>query len=277
MKDDAKKETPRGIGYELMCKIFEPFKVRLTNENPANGYGWQSIFDDFSKNRRNELDFIMTPMYETRSRLYDYDVIYSIPLFYSDIGVYVKKTAETENLNLAFDQISSFLIDKREGTESWNLEFMEGEISEIVGKKSMYGDLDKEDPRRKLSEDDSRRYKFKDFSDKLYNVASNSKSTGDVVFMERFKAQSIIDEQDLNVVNILRENQLVYPVSFVIHKEETVLRNFINLRIAELRLNGELQKVIKNNAIQIDIEDEKVLDKVFLQHYDFSLIDENFC
>ena len=33
MKDDAKKETPKGIGYELMRKIFEPFNVQLINVN----------------------------------------------------------------------------------------------------------------------------------------------------------------------------------------------------------------------------------------------------
>lgn len=276
IKNDAKKESPKGIGFELMSKIFEPFNVKLINETPSNGYSWVSIFEDFSKSRRNELDFIMTPMYETRSRLYDYDVIYSIPLFYSDIGVYVKETDNTKNLRLSFDEIGTFLINKREGSEQWKLEYLPGEISEIVGKKSMYGDFDRDHILRKLSKDDTWNYKYKDFTQKLNNVASDDKNTGDVIFMERFKAQSIIVEEDLKLVNILKENQLVYPVSFVIHKEETVLRNFINLRITELRLSGELQKVIKNNALQIDITDEKVIDKVFLQQYDFSFIDENF-
>ena len=136
--------------------------------------------------------------------------------------------------------------------------------------------MKKGDKRREYSEVFSRKYTYDDFSLKLKEVAFDDKNTGEVVFMERFKAESIIDEEKLSLVNILQENQLVYPVAFVIHKEETVLRNFINLRIIELRLSGELQKVIKNNALQIDITDEKDIEKVFLQRYDFSLIYENF-
>ncbi|UAB80964.1 transporter substrate-binding domain-containing protein [Marixanthomonas sp. SCSIO 43207] len=273
IKDDAKKETPSGIGYELMNKIFEPFNVELINETPSSGYSWKSIFEDFSGAKRQEIDFIMTPMYETRSRLYDYDVIYSIPLFYSDIGIYVKENTETENLKLSYDDAITFLKSKRDSSEKWEIEFLEGEISEIVGKKSMY---EKGDERRKLSEDIAKRYKYRDFSEKLNNVSSEDKTTGDVILMEIFKAQSIIDEENLNIVNILKDNQLVYPVSFVIHKEETVLRNFINLRISELKFNGELQRIIKTNALQIDLTDEKVIDKVFLQNYDFTLIDNNY-
>lgn len=271
MEDDAIKETPKGIGYELMSKIFEPFNVKLTNETPANGYSWKSIFEDFS-HRKMEIDFIMTPMYETRSRLYEYDVIYSIPLFYSDIGIYVKRNRETHSLKLSFDDAIKYLKSKRDISEHWKVEYLDGEISEIVGKKLIY---EYEDKRRQLSKDDSRRYGYKDFSKKLHSVASEDKSSGDVIFMEKFKAESIINEGGLNVINILKDNQLVYPVSFVLHKEETVLRNFINLRITELRLNGELQKVIKNNALQIEIKDETVIDKVFLQKYDFSLIDKS--
>ena len=97
------KDYPQGIGYELMSKIFEPFNVELIDETPAEGYSWKTIFEDFSEKRRDKLDFIMTPMYETRTRLFNYNVIYTIPLFYSDIGIYVRKNDETQNMKLAFD------------------------------------------------------------------------------------------------------------------------------------------------------------------------------
>ena len=269
IKEEARKEYPQGIGIELMSKIFEPFNVKLINETPTNGHSWKSIFDDFSEGRRNELDFIMTPMYETRSRLYDYNVIYSIPLFYSDIGIYVRKCDDTKDLKLPFDEAIKFIKEKRDSDEKWNIEYLEGEISEILGKKLMLENA-------KLSTDRFRKYSYKHFKEKLECVASTKKDDGDVIFMEIFKAQSIIEDEKLDLVNILKDNQLVYPVSFVIHKEETVLRNFINLRIAELRKNGELQRIIKDNAFQINIKDEKVIDKVFLQTYNYSLIDEDF-
>ena len=271
---DDKKESPKGIGFESMRKIFEPFETKLINITPPNGYSWKTIFEDFSE-KRDKIDFIMTPMYETRSRLYEYDVIYSMPLFYSDIGVYVKNTEDTKDLKLSFDGIKDFLKGKR-ATDNWELEYLDGEISEIVGKKVLYEDLEADHPLKTTSEDDTRRYGYKDFSTKLNNVASEDKTQGDVIFMERFKAESIIKDDKLGLTNILKDNQLVYPVCFVLHKEETVLRNFINLRIAELRFNGELSKIIKSNAFQVDITDEKVLDKVFIQHYNFSLIDGNY-
>ena len=93
--------------------------------------------------------------------------------------------------------------------------------------------------------------------------------------MEVFKVESFIKSGAM-VINILKDNQLVYPVSFAIRKEHTVLKNLINLRIMEMRAKieannrNELENVILGVATSSDVGiNETTFDKIFLQKYEF--------
>jgi len=68
----------------------------------------------------------------------------------------------------------------------------------------------------------------------LTNVADTNSHTSNIVAMEVFKAKEIISDKNLKLKNILKDKQLLYPVSFVVRKEDTALRHFLNLRIMEL-------------------------------------------
>lgn len=89
-----------------------------------------------------------------------------------------------------------------------------------------------------------------------------------------FKANSIINQDkahknDIKLVNILEDNELLYPVSFVVRKEDTVLRNLINIKLLELRRSGKLEEIIKNVAKGVHISDEE-FKNIFVQDYDLN-------
>lgn len=84
------------------------------------------------------------------------------------------------------------------------------------------------------------------------------------------------------MVNILKDNQLLYPVSFVVRKEDTVLRNLINIRLLEMRNTlddkgvSELENAIKEIATSSDVQiSENDFENIFIQKYDFTKIINN--
>lgn len=268
----------KGIGGTILInKVFDGnlYKGELdylkkANMNEPIYQNWHTIFDKLSNKKL--FDIIATPMYETRSRLYDYNISFCIPLFYSTIGLYVNKSS-IEDGNLSKDlsfEIAKDKISVKIDENGWKPEFMEGEISHIMVKKHFkkykIKNIQKNNIERKSDENR--------FFNKLKNVFSDHKSCGDFIFMEVFKAEHLINKFDLDVVNILKENALIYPVSFVVRKEDTVLRNFINLRIAELKENGELLNIIESESLKY-IKTDQVDDK-FIQTYDFNLIEKGY-
>ncbi|GHV71316.1 hypothetical protein FACS189420_5970 [Bacteroidia bacterium] len=54
-------------------------------------------------------------------------------------------------------------------------------------------------------------------------MESESRDSADFTFMEVFKAETLKDGKPLNAVNILKNKELLYPVSFAVRKEDTVL------------------------------------------------------
>lgn len=255
------RDTHKGIGIEVLETIFDN-KIKL--ERYKYSYGedsnWDNIFKDLEERK---FDIIITPLFETRSRLYSHNIIYCSPIFYSNIGLYISN----DSLN-GLDQSKKSFIDamtfvkKYIDERKWKPEILKGEIAEAIAKK--YNLISKiqmpEFSKTKTAKDS-------DFNSILENMSSGSNEFGDFTFMEVFKAESIIkNNSNIKVTNILKNNELLYPVSFVLRKEDTVLRNLINIRLLELRENGDLRKVILGIANTINI-DENSFDEIFIQKY----------
>ena len=113
-----------------------------------------------------------------------------------------------------------------------------------------------------------------DFVNSIKNIATGDKRMEDFTFMEVFKAESIIENDE--VINILKKNELLYPVSFVVRKQDTVLKNLINLRLLEMRstleentkseLENLIKKIATSDAVQIP---EEKFENIFIQSYQF--------
>jgi hypothetical protein len=106
--------------------------------------------------------------------------------------------------------------------------------------------------------------------------------------MEIFKANAYMRKTKYKLINILKDKQITYPVSFVVRKEDTVLRNFLNLRIIALYnktkatrdTDGKIKEGEEKNLLDI-IEDEIVkfgfekddAKDIFIHDYDFSTLE----
>lgn len=275
-KDDV---TPKGIGYDLLNKIFYG-KVTLKQHKynkGKDGGNWDDIFSDLVNKK---FDIIITPLFETRTRIHKFNVAYCSPLFYSNIGIYVRKSDYSKN-TLSFDGAIQFLQDKIKDS-NWKPEILKGELSELLIQKHF----------KNISMEDLENVEItpagdEDFVKVLQDVNSDNLNMGQFAFMEVFKANSIINKlkssgECLELKNILSENQLLYPVSFVVRKEDTVLRNLINIRLLEMRNTldntgvSELEKAIKVIATSSDVQiGEADFESIFIQKYDFTNIITN--
>jgi len=254
----------KGIGWELLNKIFSEFSTFKLDPyrypTRQKGNNWINAFTDLCEKK---FDIILTPLFETRSR-YSYNILYCSPIFYSNIGIYIRESSYINMSKLNFDNSIEFLKIKiiKSG---WKAEYIPGEISETLLKKYELTNEDSIKTENTIYPADD-----EDFTKVLENVNADGGNTGDFIFMEVFKANMIMNRHPnhFRLVNILKDNQLLYPVSFVVRKEETVLKNLINIRLMEMRKNGELEDIIKNEALKVNIKEEE-FSQIFIQKYDF--------
>lgn len=257
----------KGIGKELLGAVFgrdirlEPYQY----PKGKNGGNWKDIFEDLCRKPNPKFDIIITPLFETRSRLYNFDIAFCSPIFYSNIGIYVRADY-FDNHKRSFKDAIQYIKSQR-----WTPEVLSGELSELLVEKHFpeYHSAEKNDNKEPASDDD--------FIKVLRNVNNNNpadkrnNNLGDFAFMEIFKANSIMNQwgssENFHLVNILKDNELMYPVSFVVRKEDTVLRNLINIRLMDLRESGELEKIIKSVAKEVHIVDEAEFNSIFIQKY----------
>lgn len=269
-KDDV---VHKGIGYDILNAIFEN-KVDLKAHNYQIGGGakWSDVFTDLCKQPNPKFDIIITPLFETRSRLHEFNIAYCTPLFHSNIGIFIRES-EFDGTKRKFKEAISYLKTKI-NSNNWRPEYIQGELSGGLVRKHFPEHFNPNlGVTRSASEDDDfirilERINTSDFNQKK---ESNS---GDFAFMEVFKANSIINQDkahknDIKLVNILEDNELLYPVSFVVRKEDTVLRNLINIKLLELRRSGKLEEIIKNVAKGVHISDEE-FKNIFVQDYDLN-------
>jgi hypothetical protein len=257
----------KGIGMEVLKKIFSVFDnfELKPYRYPAKkrGNNWSDVFTDLCS-KAKKFDIIMTPLFETRSRLYDYNILYCSPIFYSNIGIYVRKDYFGNGTKLKFNGALDFLMQKIKDY-GWRAECIPGELSQTLLEK--YNLAYNKQPAVELSLHPAT---DEDFTTILENVNTAGGDRGEFIFMEVFKANMILNSHPdkFRIVNILEDDQLLYPVSFVLRKEETVLKNLINIRLLELRKSGELEKIIKDEALKVSINEEEFTE-VFIQSYNF--------
>ena len=271
------RDNDRGIGMNILNMIFSPFE-NIEFEHfyrtglRTNNLNWNTILEEFD-NRDNTIDLILTPLYETRTRLFKYNVSFSIPLFYSSFGLYVREEQlnsalakiELSNKKFEFSELEGLF--KRKGFNELKFAYLDGELSEILCSK-VKGEIIKESSNNTVCSE-------QDFTDMLKDV-SNPDSSRHIVFMEVFKAEKIKEKEGLtNLINILDNHSLIYPVGFVFRKEETVLRNFVNLRIMDLKKNGKIEQIIRDCALEYGLKETEV-SSAFMQSFDFSKICPNY-
>jgi len=236
--------THKGIGYDVLKEILRPLNINIdtTDNNNYHSSNWSKIFKELEDEK---IDIIIIPLFETRRRLNKYNVTFCTPLFYSDIGIYAKNK-DLPDKKFLFSEAIEFIKER-----NWKGKYLKREISHSL--------MEKHKLPRKAIKPTVAEFTEDAYFQSIISEIKNGKTN--FTFMEVFKAKTIIKGQNTSaVINILKDKELLYPVSFVVRKKDTVLKNYINLRIIELAMeqvtdnNGEqiskLKQIIKTAAVE---------------------------
>lgn len=237
-----------GIGIEVLKSIFSVFDEYEIKYVQVGA--WAEILRGL---RSKKYNIVATPLYETRTRLYhDSNVSFCLPLFYAEIGLYAHNDTIKDRINL-----EEFSLKK----DKWYFSYIKDEVSETMMDKLFDPDNDKNLNLEAYGQNDA------GYIDLLKSVADRSTSTN-IVAMEVFKAERLLADNTLELKNILKAKQILYPVSFAVRKEDTALRNFLNLRIIELLSGGdnnELLGIIQKEAERLGFD----ANSIFIHQYEW--------
>lgn len=209
-------DNPQGIGVALVTRIFADVQIEQSNSKAL----WSNLVTGLASNK---YDIVATPIFETRerSRL----IGFCSPMFYSDIGMYVKKDSRI----LGFLPPNSQSFDEAIGMARRmrpNIVAIQGEISGKLALK--YLDPKKDDIKEWLTPETA------SVTSLINAVLGSDGSESEVVFAEVFQAEQTKPVRDGSVINILKRKELLYPVSFAVRKSDYVLKNYINLKLLEI-------------------------------------------
>jgi len=266
--DHTRQGEPIGIGITILKEIFRGNGI----EKHDTRMFWEEIETllyemDPESPKNYKIDIIATPIFETNDRAQK--VSFTSPIFYSEIGLYYSKN------NPLFRSLHPMTLDHaiaqiRGRGNDIKFHVIEGELSERMVKKYFSDQLTKN------------YYAHKSGSMKVPELIKYiAKGNCDVAFVETFQADLQTNFSD-TVVNLLRPNQLLYPVAYAMRREDYVLRRYINLKLMEIDIysgnggNG-ITDLIKSELERIgalfhpdDSEDEKMkkMRKYFIREYE---------
>jgi hypothetical protein len=210
---------PSGFGVELLRDLFPEEDEQLPRlEMHSRWRSWEDVLDGLID---NEYRIVATPLFATFDRAKC--VRFSTPLFYSNIGLYMK--AEAAALqgwhDLSFHQMS----DKIRQTADVGFLAVEGEISNKLASKY----VKVEHLVRKQS------------GTILSNVFGQIEGSTEklAMFCESYFAENQASVRSGHVVNVLKLHEILYPVCFALRAGDYQLANLLNLRILGERRRRE--------------------------------------
>jgi ABC-type amino acid transport substrate-binding protein len=213
-----------GIGSEIFKTIFKNKETTIINRKDENE-DWNNIISDLLNKK---FDIIATPIFELSPRLRK--ISFCSPIFYANIGIYVKKGGYAHDKlgdDLCYEQAIKKIKKNKNILSSI---VIKGEISNYLAKKYL--------KRNKIIADTMNIQHL--LTDNFISVNKNKGIDIDknIVFTEKFQAEVELGS-DENIINILKDKELLYPVAFAVRKEDYSLRNFINLKLLEIKSDHE--------------------------------------
>ncbi|MBI5214612.1 MAG: amino acid ABC transporter substrate-binding protein [Ignavibacteriae bacterium] len=186
------------------------FKIEWTEE-----VGWGTMIEGLEANR---YDIVVTGVWPNAARAVRAD--FSVPLYYSGVGVYVRTNDNRFNNDLSL--INN--IDIRVST-------MDGEINELIANSQF--------PKAKKVSIPQ----LSDFNQILFNVSQNK---ADVTFVETYVANQFLEANPGSVRNIAKDKPLrVTPNTYLLKKGEYKFTTMINTALEELINTGFVDQVIE--------------------------------
>lgn len=241
----AEDHRPEGIGVRLLEYLLEGGVERYNRRS-----SWEDMLVGLQDSK---YDILATPLFETRER--SKLVAFSSPIFFADIGIYAARGRfpGVEPLSLSWKEVMDLLTRNH---SSLQVHVISGELSEKMALKHL------KLPQEKVILAGVGELRIQNLLTALVTYLSDDERN-DIVFAERFIAEMLSTEvREEKVINLLKEGELLYPVGFVMRREDYVLRNYINIRLMELddthppRVHGfivdELQKQEGFEHVRID-------------------------
>ncbi len=225
------RNEPTGVGLRVLEELFGP-GVLVAHRD---GSTWANVIDRLVQ---GDFDIIATPLFETRER--SRKVAFSSPMFFADIGVYVRKPLANEKQSFTLNEMKDRLVVL---STRFHAEVIVGEISEKMVKKYL------RIPNKRVTRLPPEEVQI---SNLFQNLVAHDRS-GDIVFAERLFAEFLPEVQEGKVVNILKPKELLYPWGFAMRKQDNVLRHYINIKLMELddkhpkRLLGFIVEEVRNH------------------------------
>lgn len=243
-------DAPVGVGITLLEKIFGKEKIVGSLRKAL----WSNLVENLTF---KQYDIVATPIFETRER--SKHIAFCSPIFYSDIGMYVKKGSgplgHFAEHSQSFEEIIK-IVKKMKLT----VVAIEGEISGKMALK--YLGLRKEEVKEWLTPETA------PVSSLISAINGEEGMECDVAFAEVFQAEQTKSVKSGEVINILRPKQVLYPVSFAVRKQDYILKNFINLKLLEI------EEAASNGVLGI-IWDELKTHQEY-KHYTFNDVKRYF-
>jgi hypothetical protein len=209
---DRNTGRTRGLGLEIFNAVFDGIPKRKSNEIVT----WDNML---TKLQAGLFDVVVTPLYETRDRK---NVSFCLPLFYSDIGLFVRDKDQLLVSDLVAPMSYQQLIDwGAQFDASLPIEVIPGELHDRLCRK-VFGKVRLADAPQGCTPDRL-----------LDRLRTEDCSTHRLQFIERWQGERPhADEARLR--NLLLPGELLFPVSFVVRSADDTLRRFINLRLLEV-------------------------------------------
>jgi Bacterial extracellular solute-binding proteins, family 3 len=220
-------DAPMGVGITLLEKIFGKEKIVGSLKKAL----WSNLVENLTF---KQYDIVATPIFETRER--SKHIAFCSPIFYSDIGMYVKKGSgplgHFAKNSQSFEDITK-IVKKMKLT----VVAIEGEISGKMALK--YLGLRRDEVKEWLMPETA------PVSSLISAVNGEEGMECDVAFAEVFQAEQTKPVKKEEVINILKPKEVLYPVSFAVRKQDYILKNYINLKLLEI------EETAKNGVLGI--------------------------
>jgi len=197
---DAISEAAASIGY----------KVEWTEE-----VGWGSMIEGLQTDR---YDAICSPVWANSTRAQFAD--FTVPLFFSGIGVYTRPNDQRFVGNLA-----------AANTETVTIATIDGEITDIIAQQQF--------PRAK-------RLSLTQLSDNSQILLSVAEGKADLTFVEPYIAAQFLKTNPGRVVNIAAARPIrIFANTMMIKKGETKLKSLLDTALTELLNSGRITALLR--------------------------------
>jgi hypothetical protein len=234
---------PIGPAVLLLNELLAPNASPEQKPRAAGGWrNWDNVFDGLIA---GDYDVVATPLFATFDR--SKKVRFTAPLFFSNIGLYVRKEIAAPPLkDLKFDKLAEVIQKSK-------LDFLsvEGEISQKLAVKYAR-------PERILPP-----YPPTTVLSSLFEQVANPENETSALFCESYFAEHQALVQDEKVVNVLSTHEILYPVCFAVRIGDYQLANLLNIRMLNF---AEERGILKFLSDKLAVDEDNVVkaDKINL-------------